>query len=936
MMICRHLLLFMLLLFPAIAAAADAAVPSARTAQVLLLLSYEPVFPAADNIVSTMRRELNNNPHNDITLHVEYMDSDLQAGDAYLHAYAQLLRAKQQQGERYDLVVAAGDGALKLLVTAGREVLGQVPVVFLGVNDSQLIRNAQNLGGFTGIYDALPVYEFMALMRYLYPGFEQLHVINDGLPRSGQRLLQLQQAADSLKQKLVVHSLATLSWQQLADELAGLDGEPLLLLSAYQDVEKAIKPLHKSNRFLSAHSGSPLWSLSPFGIGDGLLGGVVTDLQLSTERAAAMALRILDGENPDRIIIDWHPEILTLVDAEQAINMGFEADDFPQKTIFMNQPPGFWQSYRNLFLLLLSVTVFFTSIGLFIWSEIRRRKFSDQQLDERTELIKNILDSIPDIIFYKDRNGVYVFCNKQFVNLMGKNPVGYTDFDVFDQETAEFFRAKDKEAVARKHMNVNEEWVHSVDGSVMLLETQKTPIYDKRGRCIGVFGLSRDITELKKAQQNLEHIAHHDVLTGLPNRLSLNKKLEYALNMARRGGELLAVIFLDLDRFKDINDTIGHDIGDLLLKDVAHRLHNNVRDSDICARLGGDEFVVILSRIDDEERIQEKCDRLLQVISRPYSLQGHLLSVFASAGISIYPQHGNSVDELIRNADAALHKAKELGRNRSCYYQRELTDSIHSRMSLEQDLRSALEQHSFTLYYQPQFRVGDSIPKRVEALLRWPHPVRGLISPHDFIPLAETSGMIVELGYWVLRSACQQFLFWRQQGLKLEKISVNVSPIQINSSFASTVADILQHLDFDPRWLELEVTESLMMSGTTEVSQQISELRAMGVDFAIDDFGTGYSSLSKIKSMPVTVLKIDQSFVRDINDDINDYEIARAIVLMAKSLGLIVVAEGVETKEQEGTLHRLGCEWVQGYYYAMPMDGEEFYQRYCTEAVQPD
>ncbi|TVV44842.1 EAL domain-containing protein [Thalassolituus sp. C2-1] len=926
-----HLLLWLLMLPLTPAMGATAGASSLAAAHVLLLLSYEPLFPAADNIVNTVQHALNRNPQHDITLHVEFMDSDLQATEEYFHAYAQLLRAKQQQGERYDLVIVAGDGALKLVAAEGREVVGQAPVVFLGVSDSEMIRHVQSQGGYTGIYDALPVYEFMALMRYLYPGFQQLHVINDGLPRSAQRLLQLQQAADSLSQKLVVHSLATLSWQQLADELSELRGEPLLLLSAYQDADKQVKPLQKSNLFISNHSGSPLWSLSPFGIGDGLLGGVVTDMTDSAGQAADMALRILAGENPDRIAVDWHPANLTLIDAELAARAGFDHDDFPQKTTFVHEPPGFWQNYRNLFLLLLSVTVFFTSIGLFIWSEIRRRKFSDQQLDDRTELIKNILDSIPDIIFYKDRNGIYVFCNKQFVNLMGKDPVGHTDFDVFDQETAAFFRAKDKEAVARKHMNVNEEWVHGVDGSVMLLETQKTPIYDKRGRCIGVFGLSRDITELKKAQQNLEHIAHHDVLTGLPNRLSLNKKLEYALNMARRGGELLAVIFLDLDRFKDINDTIGHDIGDLLLKDVAHRLHNNVRDSDICARLGGDEFVVVLSRIDGEERIQEKCDQLLQVISRPYSLQGHLLSVFASAGISIYPQHGNSVDELIRNADAALHKAKELGRNRSFHYQRELTDSIHSRMSLEQDLRSALESHSFMLNYQPQFRVGEAMPRRVEALLRWPHPVRGLISPHDFIPLAETSGMIVELGYWVLRSACQQFLFWRQQGLILDKISVNVSPIQINSSFASTVADILQYLDFDPRWLELEVTESLMMSGTTEVSQQISELRAMGVDFAIDDFGTGYSSLSKIKSMPVTVLKIDQSFVRDINDDINDYEIARAIVLMAKSLGLIVVAEGVENKEQEGTLHRLGCEWVQGYYYAMPMDGEAFYQRYFAE-----
>ena len=408
----------------------------------------------------------------------------------------------------------------------------------------------------------------------------------------------------------------------------------------------------------------------------------------------------------------------------------------------------------------------------------------------------------------------------------------------------------------------------------------------------------------------------------------LNKKLEYALNLARRNEEQLGILYLDLDRFKDINDTIGHDIGDLLLKDVAHRLHNNIRDTDICSRLGGDEFIVVLTSVNDAQRIQEKCEQLLQLIAQPYSLQGHLLSVFASAGISVFPQDGNNVDELIRNADAALHKAKELGRNRSYLYQRQLTDSIHSRMSLEQDLRSAMESRQFTLAFQPQFKLGNTKPQRAEALLRWPHPARGMISPLEFIPLAETSGMIIELGYWVLRSTCQQFLFWREQGLMLEKIAVNVSPVQINSSFANTVTDILQQLNFDPHWLELEVTEGLMMSGTTEVSQQIEQLRALGVEFAIDDFGTGYSSLSKLKSMPVSVLKIDQSFVRDINDDINDFEIVRAIVAMASSLGLTVVAEGVETAAHESTLQELGCEWMQGYYYAKPMAADEFYQRY--------
>ena len=825
-------------------------------------------------------------------------------------------------------MIAAGDTALQLAALEQNRVFSGVPVVFLNASDHEQIRRLRSRGGITGVAESPPVYEFIALTRYLYPGARRLHVITDEQPNRFDRLQLIRQAANGLEKELQIHSLATQSWEDVAASLAIIRNEPIVLLSAYRDRLHHEKAFRDAVAFLSQHAGSPIWHLWPQGIGDGLTGGVVTDLPHVSSSVAGMVGAILNGRSPDQIPVVWQPRQVTLIDEVAAERYGLTERHFPANTVFLNHNPGFWLRYGTWVVSAILATLLLLLVIFLIWTESRRRQLSDEQLRERTLLIRNILDSIPDLIFYKDSNGIYVFCNKQFVRVMGKNPVGQTDYDVFDHETASFFRAKDNEAMARKNMNVNEEWVNSADGRALLLETQKTPIYDRKGRFIGVFGLSRDITELKKAQQNLEHIAHHDALTGLPNRLLLNKKLEYALNIARRANEQVGVLYLDLDRFKDINDTIGHDIGDLLLKDVAHRLHNNIRDSDICSRLGGDEFVVVLNRIDQYSRIQEKCEQLLQLISRPYSLQGHLLSVFASAGISVFPQDGNSVDELIRNADAALHKAKELGRNRSYHYERELTDSIHSRMSLEQDLRSAMESRQFTLAFQPQFRLGNEQPSRAEALLRWPHPARGMISPLDFIPLAETSGMIAELGYWVLRSACQQFLFWREQGMYLEKIAVNVSPVQINSTFAATVADILNSLQFNPAWLELEVTESLMMSGTTEVSQQVEQLRALGVEFAIDDFGTGYSSLSKLKSMPVTVLKIDQSFVRDINDDINDYEIARAIILMAKSLGLTVIAEGVETLEQEQTLQRLGCEWMQGYYYAKPMAADDFYQRY--------
>jgi len=907
---------------------AASAAPLSTRADVLLLLSYEPAYPAAQTIVHTVRDAFAANAG--VNLHVEFMDADFYSTEEYMQAYRHLLAIKHEvSGNSYDAVIAAGNNALRLMADSQQE-FNNPPVVFIGVSDADLIRRVRKEGNFTGLPEALPVYEFISFLRYLYPGFNSIHAITDGIPGREYRLEKLQLATRSLNIPLTIHSLENLSWQQLADILSNIKDQPILLLSAREDVEKQKLPFKSAIRQITSSAASPVWHLWQQGIGDGLAGGVFSDLKINSERAVLLVMDILHGKRADDIPTEWQNGYSTVVDLAVAEKYGLSVFDFPAQVTFLNNHSAFYEEHRNGiiagFIILLIVIVLLLMFSL----EIRRRRLSDEQLEYRTELMRDILDSVPDLMFYKDIQGRYILSNRRFNEFFGCDPAGKTDYDIFDKDTAEFFVQRDREAQTRKNGVTTEGWVHGADGSVILMETNKTPIFDRNGQMVGVFGLSRDITELKKAQENLEHLAHHDTLTGLPNRLLLNKKLEYALQISRRSGESLAVIFLDLDRFKDINDTIGHDVGDLLLTDVAQRLNKNVRDSDICARLGGDEFVVVLTQVESPEKIKEKCEQLLHVISRHYSLQGHMLSVFASAGISIYPEHGSRVEELIRNADAALHKAKELGRNRYCYYRRELTDTIHSRMSLEQDLRAALQNHEFQLLFQPQFYVGEETPRRVEALLRWPHPARGVISPLDFIPLAETSGMISELGYWVVESACQQFMFWREQGLILDKIAVNVSAIQINASFANTIAGIMAHLSFRPEWLELEVTESLMMSGTTEVNQQIQMLRELGVEFAIDDFGTGYSSLSKIKSMPVTVLKIDQSFVRDINDDINDYEIVRAIVLMARSLGLTVVAEGVERAEQEQTLHRIGCEWVQGYFYARPMDGGSFYRQYAV------
>lgn len=584
----------------------------------------------------------------------------------------------------------------------------------------------------------------------------------------------------------------------------------------------------------------------------------------------------------------------------------------------------------DLVLVVLLMALLATLTLVLLVLQRQRRMRSDRRLDEHAALLGSLISDLPEMVFYKDRRGVYRLCNKlgsEFLGRPSADIIGKTDADFFDRLTTENLRLHDDEATERESITQNEEWLTDADGKSVLLDVRRQPLVSEKGHRNGVLLTCRDITESKQIQRELEYQARHDSLTGLANRYLLQEQLSFALQMARRNEESLAVIFIDLDRFKDINDAIGHTIGDLLLRDVAHRLRTNLRESDICARLSGDEFVIVLTQTDGSH-ISEKCDQLLAELALPYQLQGHLLSIFASAGIAIAPDHGSNTEILLAHADAALHQAKALGRNRSCVYTTELTLNQNNQLSLEQDLRQAVLNEEFKLVFQPQFRAGEIIPRRVETLIRWPHEFRGLISPHEFIPLAETTGLVKELGLWVIREAAKQFLAWREAGVVLDKIAVNVSAMQINASFADSVAIILSDLNFDPTWLELEVTESLMMSGMTEISAQIQQLCELGVEFSIDDFGTGYSSLSKLKSMPVSVLKIDRSFVRNIHEQENDYEIARAIIMMALSLGLSVVAEGVENKEQEQTLRNLGCEWMQGFMYGMPMSGTDFLQQY--------
>ncbi len=432
--------------------------------------------------------------------------------------------------------------------------------------------------------------------------------------------------------------------------------------------------------------------------------------------------------------------------------------------------------------------------------------------------------------------------------------------------------------------------------------------------------------ELSETERRLEYLASYDPLTQLPNRAMFHERLSQAVLRARQNEGRLAVLMIDLDHFRKINDSLGHAMGDRLIQTIAARLIVTAKEGDTVARLGGDEFTVILENLSNPELATQLAQRLINLISQPLELDGRELCVGASIGVSFYPNDGTDAGMLMMNADTALNLAKDKGRNNVQFFTCELNRAAEKNLSMENSLRHALERHELVLYYQPKVETGSGKIIGSEALLRWNHPEMGLVSPMDFIPLAENTGLILPIGEWVLRTACIQNRLWRQSGHPGMSVAVNLSARQLRQpDLVEMVARILEETGLNARFLELEITESVMMENPTEAIAVLKRLHTLGLRLSVDDFGTGYSSLSYLKQFPLNYLKIDGSFVRDITSDRNDAAIAAAVISLAQDLKLEVIAEGVETEEQRAFLHSLECRYAQGYLFGKPVPAEDFF-----------
>ncbi|MDR2838377.1 MAG: EAL domain-containing protein [Azonexus sp.] len=486
------------------------------------------------------------------------------------------------------------------------------------------------------------------------------------------------------------------------------------------------------------------------------------------------------------------------------------------------------------------------------------------------------------------------------------------------QQGGDFYRAMWTDLLTHGHWQ-GEIFNRHKSGHIVPEWLSITAVPDNQGATAHYVGIFTDISERKESEERIRHMAHHDVLTGLPNRLLLEDRATQAIRQSKRHGKLLALVFIDLDRFKNINDTLGHEIGDQLLIQAAQRGLGVLRESDTLSRQGGDEFVVILPELERPEDAVLAVKKLLLALSRPYQLAGHELTVTGSAGIALYPDHGHDVSELLRKADAAMYQAKAEGRNTWCLFSADVGRTSLGELVLENDLYGAMERGELLMYYQPKIDTASGKLAGMEALMRWRHPERGMVSPGTFIPIAEANGLIKNFDTWALHAVCAQQRAWLDAGLTAVPVAVNLSAQQFaDHNLPQLVADTLAAYRLPARLIELELTESLLMKNAGRAADVLEKLNQLDIRVAIDDFGTGYSSLSYLKQFPVQVLKIDRSFVRGIDEDGEPVKLAAAIIAMAHELNLEVVAEGVEKEYQRDYLSRHGCDLLQGYLFGHP------------------
>jgi diguanylate cyclase (GGDEF)-like protein/PAS domain S-box-containing protein len=932
----RNALLFLL----AICFQAQASVPT----PVFVLHSYSQEYPWTKGQHQGFVQALNDDTKRAYSLTVEYLDTKR---TGYNPAYAELISEylrKKYQGYQPAAVYVTDDNALSFALSHLDKVFPGVPVFFSGVNNYD-VRPKLDPARITGVFEKKEIAPNLHLMRRFDPGIREIVIVGDATETY--RAIENEIRQELRHQPDIRASF--LSSSRIDDLLGSLRGRKerfvfLTTLGAVSDLDGRTLTLPETIGAIVNAGRFVVFSMEDAYLYPGVLGGYVTSGLRQGRAAAQLLIRNLDGTAMSALPpIETSPNEY-IVDEAVLLKAGLALPgDIQGQVTLVNKRPTFYEANRPIILGTLYglVTLMMVSLALSLLLFVRKNRQlarASQQLGETKESLDRAqrIAQMGNWDWHIQENRL--FWSEGIYSLFGISPAEFdASYEAFMVRVHPDDRAA-VDAAVRHAMETDAPYaidhrIERPDGEVRIVHESAEVLRDNQGRPVRMIGTVQDITERKQAEQalrekdaHLEYIAYHDALTGLPNRTLLMDRLRHATSRADRTGGRMALLFIDLDRFKTINDSLGHAMGDAVLQASADRLKALLREGDTLCRLGGDEFVVLLEGLQDDRDAATVAGKIIHALEKAMVIGNYPLHISASIGISLYPEDGMNDEMLMKNADAAMYKAKESGRNTFHFYEQGITECAMRRIQLESKLHSAFEERALEVFYQPLVCLESQRICGAEALLRWHDPQEGAISPDQFIPLAEDTGLIIPIGEWVFREACFALKRWEEQGVQLDgfDMHINLSGKQLlQKELPRRLSDILAETGVSPDRVVLELTESSIMEIETLGLDMLEALRQIGVSIAIDDFGTGHSSLSRLKLLPISELKIDRSFVRDIAEDKDDAAIVQAILALSSSLDLRVVAEGVEHASQEAFLRQHGCLLAQGYYYARPMPESE-------------
>lgn len=928
---------------------------------VLILNSYNKGLAWTDDqtegIASTLRGS-----GVDPTIFVEYLDWKNNSTQENLQLFYQLMKAKYAR-KHIDLIMTTDDAALDFALRHRDEIFSTAPVVFSGVHPFAADRLTYGYTNVTGFFENIDAEGTLRLMVSLNPNLKEIYLLFDNSESGQVTKVPVEIAVRRVKPDIVVYPLNDLEYPEITRKLAGLSPDAAVLVSTYSsDTKGNTREPERYVKLFADFSQAPVYVLYDFLLGNGAVGGSMVSGRRQGQEAAKLGQRILLGERAAAIPFTDMQTGATVVDYQQLLRHQLPIDKVPAGGSFRNRPLSFYEQHKQAIWVIGTTFCLMAVYIVSLTRNIRRRQRAEAELKKTNADLaatyEQILTSKGELVDQYQALAAAQLALRESeerhkLSLAGAND-GLWDWDIVSDEVflsgrcaemlgqdspkiyglENYLRTAvppaDRDRVLKNLHNhlqgktpyfSSEHRIKTPTGIKWIL-TRGKALLGETGQPVRMAGSLTDIAERKRNEEAINYLAYHDALTGLANRVALNEKLRAILAGGRTGKQAGAVAFIDLDNFKVINDTFGHSHGDRLLIAFSTMLQQLDGGRHFIARIGGDEFVIIVEGVSSQKEITAFADKVVSIFDKPLTVEEKTLYITASIGITVYPADGATVEELFKNADLAMYKAKELGKNRYIFFDKPMGEVVRHKTAMERNLREAVAGQEFELWYQPIINVANGKIIGLEALIRW-NRENTLIMPGDFIKIAEETGLIMAIGNWVLSNACAFAADLRRQGYQDFTVTVNLSAVQLmRSDFTDWVRQTIADAGLPPASIGLEITESVLIESFEANIGKLAELRELGVKIYLDDFGTGYSSLKYLQHLPVDVVKIDKSFTAGLTADLAERDFIGPIIALARQAGLQVVAEGVETEYQYGKLIRYDCDFVQGYFFSRPVPAD--------------